>query len=236
MMDRTDGKRLLIPALCVLMLGFGGCAELGLAPSGPIWPWGKAKTDVVPGLPSPADRIAVVRKLRQKAAWAKPAEQERISGELAAAFTEEADPLIRAEIVRAAGGYPTATAASVLRTAVNDSDSDVRVAACEGWGKRGGPEAVEILSSTLGSDVDADVRLAAARALGQTGDPGAVAALGEALEDRDPAMQYVAVQSLRNVTGKDFDGDVSRWRQYVRGETPGPRKPVSIAERLRGMF
>lgn len=254
MKDRSDGKRLLIPTFFVLMLGLGGCAELDLAPSGPIFPWEKAKTDVVPGLASPADRIAVVRKLRQKAAWAKPAEQERISGELAAAFADEADPLIRAEIVRAAGGYRTATAASVLRTAVNDSDSDVRVGACEGWGKRGGPEAVEILSSTLASDVDSDVRLAAARALGQTGDhtpkpleyggfvwglgadPRAVAALGKILDDRDPAMQYVAVQSLRNVTGKDFDGDVDRWRQYVRGETPGPKKPVSIAERIRGMF
>jgi len=236
MKDRSDGKRLLIPACCVLMLVLGGCAELDLAPSGPIFPWEKARTDVVPGLVSPADRLAVLRKMREKAAWAKPDEQERISDELAAAFAEEADPLIRAEIVRAAGGYPTATADSLLRTAMNDSDSDVRVAGCEGWGKRRSPEAVGLLSSTLASDVDADVRLAAARALGETGDPGAVAALGEALEDRDPAMQYLAVRSLKNVTGKDLDGDVERWRQYVRGETPGPRKPVSIAERIRGMF
>lgn len=236
MKDRSDGKRLLIPAFCVLVLGLGGCAELDLAPSGPIWPWGKAKTDVVPGLASPADRIAVLRKLRQKAAWAKPAEQQRISGELAAAFADEADPLIRAEIVRAAGGYRTATSASLLREAVSDSYSDVRVAACEAWGKQGGPEAAGILSGALSSDVDSDVRLAAARALGETGDPGAVAALGEVLEDRDPAMQYLAVKSLRNVTGKDFDGDVNRWRQYVRGETPGPKKPVSIAERFRRLF
>jgi HEAT repeat protein len=172
----------------------------------------------------------------RKAAWAKPDEQERISGELAAAFPVEADPLIRLEIVRALDGYPTAAAASTLDAALGDSDGDVRIAACKVWGERGGPEAVAKLQGVLASDLDQDVRLAAARALGETGDPAAVSALGDALADADPAMQYRAVQSLRSVTGEDFGNDVNRWRQYVRGESPAPENPTPIVQRFRRLF
>ena len=56
------------------------------------------------------------------------------------------------------------------------------------------------------------------------------------LRDKDPAMQYRAVLSLRELTGKDFDGDVTRWQQYVRGEVPKTREPILTAERLRRLF
>ncbi len=92
------------------------------------------------------------------------------------------------------------------------------------------------LQEALGSETDADVRLAAARALGQTGDAGAVPALGTALEDRDPAMQYRAVSSLRQVAPQDQGNDVDRWRAYIKGEPPPPAKPFSLTEKLRSMF
>jgi HEAT repeat protein len=92
------------------------------------------------------------------------------------------------------------------------------------------------LAGTLSSDVEMDVRLAAVKALGETRDAGAVAALGEALEDRDPAMQYQAVRSLRNLTGEKLGNDVNLWRQYVRGELPPESRPISFAEDIRRMF
>jgi len=228
---RSNRPPIWILSLAVSLLA--GCAE---ADRLSVWPLGGKTTDVVPGLPSPAERIATLRKIGRKATWAEPAEQERLSGELAAAFAEEADPLIRGEIVRALGEYPTAAAAGALRTALKDSDADVRIAACEAWGRRAGAEATTLLGEVLSSDVDIDVRLAAARALGRTGDAAAVAALGEALEDHDPAMQYRAVASLRQITGEDLGNDVNRWRLYVKGETPTPSPPVSLAERLRRLF
>ena len=124
----------------------------------------------------------------------------------------------------------------MLEATLDDPDADVRAAACEAWGTRPGADATEVLVRTLASDVDIDVRLAAARALGQTGDPAAIEALGHALEDRDPAMQYRAIESLREITGEDFGNDANRWRQYVRGETPDPPQPVSLAERLAPWF
>jgi HEAT repeat protein len=197
---------------------------------------GRERSDTVPGLTPPSERIAALRKMGRKAGWANADEQERISGQLAAAFPVEADPLIRLEIVRALAGHPTAAAASTLDAALDDSDADVRIAACKVWGERGGPEGAAKLKGVLASDLDQDVRLAAARALGETGDPAAVSALGEALEDNDPAMQYRAVQSLRSVTGEDFGHDVDRWRQYVQGELPAREKPEPIVQRFRRLF
>ena len=235
-MDVSHGKLLIVLIFGIGMTGSAGCTDLKPSRKLGFWPFNQETTDTVPGIPPPAERIAVLRKMGKKASWAKPDEQERISGELAAAFRVEADPLIRMEIVHALSGYPTAASASVLHAALSDSDADVRVAACEAWGKRGGAEAAATLSGVLSSDVDVDVRLTAARALGETGDPGAVAALGEALEDRNPAMQYRAVSSLRKISGEDFGNDVNRWRQYAKGEMPAPAEPISVVERMRRMF
>jgi hypothetical protein len=227
--------------LAIVLLGFGAAVFAGCnAPSRSgtlaFWPFNRGKSDAVPGIPSPAERVAKLRKMGEKAAWAKPEEQERISRELAAAFQDEPDPIIRLEIVRAIGEYRTDAATSVLDTALKDSEPDVRMVACQAWGKHGGPRAAAKLSEVLRTDVDLDVRLTAARALGETGESGAVAALGESLEERDPAMQYQAVQSLRNVTGEDLSNDVNQWRRYVKGEPLGRSEPVSITERIRGLF
>jgi len=62
-----------------------------------------------------------------------------------------------------------------------------------------------------------------------------MAALVVALDARDPALQYVGVQSLKTITGLEYGGDVAKWRQVATGGTPTPSapKPPSIAERIR---
>jgi len=232
-----DPSRILAAALLVLgAIVCSGCS--GPKPAGRLafWPFSRGEGDDLPGITSPAERIDSLRKMGKKAGWAKPEEREQIAKGLAAAYQDEPDPLIRLEIVRAIGQCRTPTADSVLDAALNDSEADIRMVACRAWGARGGPEAAVRLSEALRSDVDTDVRLTAAQALGETGHPNAVAALGEALEDRDPAMQYQAVQSLRDVTDEDLGNDVNQWRQYVKGEPPGPAEPVSVAQRIRRFF
>jgi len=235
-MHDSQRNLLVVLALCSGAIGWAGCADMNRPGGTALWPFTQPKSDTVPGVTSPAERISVLRDMGEKAAWAKPAEQERISGELAAAFQGETDPLIRIEIVRALSEYPTAAAATTLASALDDSDADVRLAACGAWGRRGGQDAATNLSRVLASDVDMDVRLAAVQALGTAGEPGSIAALGEALEDRDPAMQYAAVQSLREVTGEDFGNDVGRWREFAKGELPRPAEPISVADRFRRLF
>ena len=103
-------------------------------------------------------------------------------------------------------------------------------------GKQKGATASEVLRERLASDTDLDVRLAAAEALGEIRDPASVPALGVALQDRDPAMQYQAVCSLRQVAPTDLGNDVERWRQYVKDGSIAPPKSVPLAEQFRNIF
>ena len=232
-MRDKDVRQLLAWLLLATFPAMVGCAESGTATS---WmPWGRDNSQVA-GIASPSQRISDLKALADQAGKKSPDEKQRISEQLASAIRNEGDPLIRAELIRTLGAYPTPTADAVLRAALGDPDTDVRVAACGAWSRRGSSEAIQLLGDTLRGDTDTDVRLAAARALGQTGDQSAVAPLGDALADKDPAIQYRAVLALREVTGKDFGNDVTRWQQYARGEVPAAEPSTSIAERVRNWF
>ena len=144
--------------------------------------------------------------------------------------------MIREEAVRAVGRYRTESASTVLRGALQDSDRGVRVAACQAWGDREDVEGVDELRRVLAQDKEVEVRLAAAKSLGAIGGSRAIEALGIALEDRDPAIQYQAVQALRGCTGEDFGNDVNLWRRYVNGDTPMPAESISWTDRVRNFF
>ena len=237
-MDGTHRRWFLTFASCLLVLGAAGCSSLD-GPSGgllgSLFPQEDAANDL-PDVPSPADRIASLQKLAREATRKNTEEKQQTALELGQSIRMEEDPLIRAEIVRTLGEYPGEVSGPVLRAALGDPDAEVRMVACEVWGRRADQQAAALLGGILGGDIDTDVRLAAARALAGSKDPVAVAALGQALEDRDPAIQYRAVLSLREVTGENFGNDVDRWRQYAAGEVPDPARSLSIAERLRRMF
>lgn len=216
---------LLLLGVC---LGASGCKS--------AWPFGGKVSDTVPGITPPHERIAELRRMGKQAASATPEQREQIAAQIAAAYPRESDPLVRREIVRTLGACPGPTASDTLREAAKDKDADVRVAACRALGKQPGPTASEVLRERLASDSDIDVRLAAAEALGSIRDPSSVVALGAALEDRDPAMQYRAVRSLRQVAPVDLGNDVDRWRQYVKDGSIAPAKPFSLVEAVRNLF
>jgi HEAT repeat protein len=231
-MTGANGQRILI-LLCGLAATMAsGCADLDILPS---WvPFQGPVSDVLPGVKTPAERIAELKKLGEASVSATADEKTRMSQQLAESIKTEKDPLIRMEIIRTLGRYPGPAADAILKAALSDDDMHVRVAACEAWGKRNDTQAVKLLAEALRGDVDADVRLAAAKALGETKNAEAVKPLGEALADSDPAMQYRAALSLERATGKSLNGSVDRWQQYVKGEKPDP--PPSLAERIKHIF
>ena len=195
-----------VPTLATLLLGLAlvamaGCSEVEL----PSWvPFQGPAGDKLPGLVTPAERITELRKLsgdgRRQGRRGKAA-GFRAVGRL---DSDGKEPLVRLEIIRTLGHYPGPAADAILKRAVNDDDTHVRVVACEGWGRRGGDQAVALLAELLRGNVNVNVRLAAAKALGETRSPAAVAPLGEALADSDPAMQYQAVLALQRATGKEL--------------------------------
>jgi HEAT repeat protein len=210
----------------------GGCAEFDIPTA---WnPFAKPP-EKLPGVMSPAERLAILRTLTEQASELEDVDRRRITAELGRAIRSEQDPMIRAEIIRTLGAYPCEQSDRILRAALSDTDPDVRIAACGAWGKREGKEAIEALRNALIHDTDSDVRLTAAQALAESRNPDAAKALEPALFDKDPALQYRAALSLQKITGKDLGGDVGRWQEYVEGKTP-PRRPVSIAERLQNLF
>jgi len=188
-----------------------------------------------PTLIAPSERMEQLEKLAKRARRMSPEEQGQISAQLAQEATSEDDPLIRIQIVRTLAALETPAATAALSARLNDPDSDVRIAVCEGLASRGDAEAIRILSAALASDTDIDVRLAAARALGETGNPAAIKGLAVGLEEDDPAMQYRVVQSLRKLSPQDFGDDVPAWRQYLAGDTP-PQKTASLWSRIRRKF
>ncbi len=224
-------QKYLLACLGMATLFISGCSDFDVPFS---LPFQGPVSDVLPGVTTPAERIEQLQKLAAESASKTPAEHQQISRQLVATIRTEKDPLIRVEIIRTLGEYPGPEADAVLKAALNDADIHVRLAACEAWGKRSDAETVQLLSEVLRSDVDADVRLAAAKALGNCKNPAAVPALGNALNDGDPAMQYRAMLSLKNVTGKDLGNNVERWQHYVKGETP--TDTPSLAERMGQWF
>ncbi len=231
-MSGAGGRRLLLVLCGLATVAAAGCAELDFLPS---WvPFQGPASDVLPGVVTPAQRISELQKLSETAAGKTADEKLKISEQLAYSIRTEKDPLLRVEIIRALGCYPGPAADAILKAALSDTDTNVRVAACEGWGRRGDANAVALLSEALRSDVQSDVRLAAAKALGETRNPAAVPVLGEALADADPAMQYRAVLSLKQATGKDLGDSVDRWQQYVKGEQPAPAP--TLGERILHWF
>jgi HEAT repeat protein len=233
-MRGASSNGLMTVLLCLAAIGSAGCSDFVDIPT---WvPFQGPITDELPGIATPTQRIACLKKLAKEATTRTAAEKQRVVEDLANAIRSESDAMIRAEIIRTLGFYAGEKADAVLTAALHDPEADVRVAACEAWGKRPGGQAASALIGVLGGDLDSDVRMAAAKALGKVKDPAAVSALGNTLEDSDPAMQYQAVLSLREITGKDFGNDVNRWRQYVKGEQPKPAAPPSLAERFRNMF
>ena len=81
-----------------------------------------------------------------------------------------------------------------------------------------------------------DVRIAAARELRRFPDRVAYEALGLALQEDDPALQYRAVESLKEASGKNYGNNLQAWQQFAEGKDPGPEYTPSVADRVRALF
>lgn len=189
------------------------------------------KEDVDPrGTLAPYKRIEAMRAVAKKVPKMSPAEQQQQAVQLAEAYRNESDTLVRMQILRTIAMCASPAAGETLQLGLKDSERDVRMTACDAWGVHGGPQALPLLGNILRTDPSMDVRLAAARSIGKVGGPEAVNILAPALEDPNPAMQYRAVQSLRAATGKDFGDDANAWREFVRGGSP---QTISTVQRMK---
>lgn len=183
---------------------------------------------------TPTMRIDTVRQFASRADGTDSVEQRELTDQLARQIQIESDPLVREAIIAGAAEFRTPLAQQILVAGLGDDTASVRVECCKALGMRADESTVANLAQSLRGDKDIDVRLAAAEALGKFKSEAAMSALVAALDDRDPALQFVGVQSLKSITGQDYGGDVATWRQVAAGSAPptAPKAP-SVAERLR---
>jgi HEAT repeat protein len=161
--------------------------------------------------------------------------QLEFTQDLVRMMLEEHDPSVRSKILETAAEYDTAAATAICAGAMQDPNEMVRIRACDVWAKRGGAEAVQLLATRFQTDADLDVRLRALKMLGKLKDKQAIPVLARALEDGDPAVQYRAVASLKQVSGRDLGNDVNAWREWA-ADPDANKAEWSIAEGFRQLF
>lgn len=180
---------------------------------------------------TPAMRTETIRQYAEKATGEDTPEQQALVAELVAELPKESDPLIRQALLETLAKFKTPTVGRSLLAGLSDESEHVREASCRLLATHPTPGAIEALAPLIQSDESFDVRIAAARAIGPNGADRTQ--LLRLLEDRNPAMQLVGVEAMRNATGQDFGGDVAAYVALARGETPAPREErTEVAGRL----
>ena len=216
-------------SVVVILASTTGCAG---------WlPWGSAESTEkqIARYGYTADqRISALKKEAQEAMEAGTTAEVQFSQGLIQTLLEEHDPRVRCSILEIAADFDTPAANAIREGGLRDPDSRVRMTACDACGKRG-KEAIPLLASCVETDEEIDVRLRAVRALGETGDTAAIAVLARALEDPDPAVQYRAVDSLKQVSGRDLGNDVNAWRAWAADPEARDTQPT-MAETIRQLF
>lgn len=225
LMNGKQMLRLVAWLACLALIGLGGCAT-----------WGEKKPKATLGILPPSEEMKLLKGVAERAPSMPPEQKQRYTKLLTQAIQKEKDPLVRCEILRTLAALPSPTSTTILVAALKDPDSQVRMTACEMVAKQHDPAVAARIAEVLTGDTDGDVRLAAATALGQCHDPAALPALGQALEDKDPAMQRRAVLSLKAVTGKDLGNDVTRWRAYIHNQPLPPDSSPTLAQRFQQLF
>jgi len=96
-------------------------------------------------------------------------------------------------------------ALETLRSALDDSDTGIRLMAVKALGDSGDVSDI----SRLALDPDKDVRLAALRVLKSVHDPGNVPVLEQSLRYPDPGVRYAALEALSGIPGAEAGRAVS---------------------------
>lgn len=214
----------------LFIAGMSGCETGPLAKQNWKNPFGQTETSYKEayGL-TPAQVSRQIRNLGDDAAEMTESQQKSACGALIDRYSKESDPLIRRDMVYALGSFPDVYSLPGLRAAIEDSDPFVRIEACRAWSHRSSAEALEALAGIAQADDNVDVRQAAVTGLRRFQSPAAIRVLGTLLNDRDPALQYLTIQSLKGATGQDLGDDVRKWNAYIASNY-GDTSPSSAPE------
>jgi hypothetical protein len=224
-----------LPIVVVALVTIAGCADGPIPETKVLNPWVRKQwAEDEQRTTTYHRKVADLAELRKKASTMPPAERDDTALHLAARLREEKSAVLRAEFVRTLAAFPTPIAGEAILASVNDEDTSVRVLAVKALSRNPTTEGFQALSQSVTSDPDLDVRVVAARELGKFRGFDASKSLRPALDDRDPALQLAAMQSLEALDGHtEYRRNVAVWREHLDGGTPTPPAGPSIAELAR---
>ena len=204
------------------------------------------KSDTIPGVLKPAERIAMIRLKGENGRKSDYETKKELMEQLLEEYVNSPDPLVRQEVVTASAKIFASSEEDgrsdlslskgfdlVKHAAMRDEDPFVRREACRviaSWQK---PESAITLRHIARNDTDKDVQLQAAQSLASFSDKDTIETLGSLLDNRQPALRYQAMQSLKTCTKQNYGNDVHRWKQYLAGDIPDPVHSPSLAKRLQ---
>ena len=205
-------------ALGVLL---SGCADGPLWKTGKYAPWARNQWAAEEEL---ADTLFSRKRTMSESVAsvlnAPVEDQQRVAQTISEVVLRDPILLLRLHGINLLGKLNCPLAVQTLRDASNDNNPDIRIAAVKSWQAMPSETAIPQLQNIIGSDTNVDVRLAATRALGDFNGQQAISAASLALDDKDPALQLRAIESLQRITGESIGRDVSKWQQYVGNVAP----------------
>lgn len=227
-MCQHNAKLLLLP---LLLIGATGCLDgplFALKKMNPYFrrEWAK---DVAIG-PTYYERIEELRLLKTQLASMSEEEQSKWLVHLDAIVKHDPSPEMRREAVLALGSVRSEQSVSIIQFAANDNAAKVRMAVCKAIANQSETAAYPILQKMLKDEDEDGVQKEAVLALGNFNSTESKGMLTAVLQEKSPAMQFVATEALGKSTGLHYGGDVAKWKSYLAGEAPEDTPP-SIADR-----
>ncbi|MBX3420550.1 MAG: HEAT repeat domain-containing protein [Pirellulaceae bacterium] len=173
-----------------------------------------------------------LKLLSSSIASMSPEQQAEWSGRLEQLIAHDPSAEMRAEAVRIIAKIPGESTLRALNMASTDKSEKVRLVACQAWRDVGGDAAKDMLLTLVNnSNEGVNVRQTAIESLSAFDSEEVRQTLTRLLDDRNPAIQYHTVQSLRKMTGRDYEGDLQAWKDYMQGQDV-PEPAGSIAKTL----
>lgn len=186
-----------------------------------------------------SQRVEEIRLLRSQIARMPEEEQRQWIEKLDSMLKTETSPELKRESLLALQQViGRAEAVSAITPLIRDKNLKVRITVAEvlrSPDAASNPEASSALLAMASSDASDQARQAATRSLGMYRSEEVKKFLASKLEDKSPAMQREASLALKDLTGRDYGGDIDAWQRYVNGEDV-PEPKTSIADSLRSVI
>jgi HEAT repeat protein len=126
------------------------------------------------------------------------------------------DYLVRAQAVRALNHSRADKFESIYLASLDDKNELVRLEACKALSNMPDEKAIPKLLKIVGDNAEnRDVRIAAADALRHYGNIEVARALVNQLGEREFGVAWQSRESLKKLTGRDFDFDEAQWLNYL---------------------